>query len=89
MPSEDMLLLQEVNSPADASKREFLNGAHVRPKEQKDSVEASGDLSSWFGQQIPFNSLLASGALVKKSDGTYGQGAGYTMGKIHLPEPPT
>ncbi|KAF7421003.1 hypothetical protein PC9H_011522 [Pleurotus ostreatus] len=79
MPSEDMLLLQEANSPADASKREFLNGAHARPKEQKVSVEASGDLNGWFGQQIPFNSLVASGALVKKSDGTYGQGAGYTM----------
>jgi chitinase len=38
-----------------------------------------GDLSKWYGQQIPFNSLLASGALKKNSDGTYSGDNGYTM----------
>jgi chitinase len=37
------------------------------------------NLSSWYGQQIPFNSIVSSGALVKQSNGTYGQGGGYTM----------
>ncbi|KAJ8483486.1 hypothetical protein ONZ45_g14588 [Pleurotus djamor] len=79
LPSEDMLLLHQNDEPADSPKRHFLNGAHARPQETKVVAEANGDLSGWFGQQIPFNSILASGALVKKSDGTYGQGAGYTM----------
>ena len=59
-----------------------LRGAHERvkgaPKGAK--AEAAGDLSGWFGQQIPFNELVALGALKKNSDGTYGGANGYTMG---------
>jgi chitinase len=59
------------------------NGAHPRVKaDTKDAMVAeadSGDLSKWYGQQIPFNSLLASGALMKKADGTYTGDNGYTM----------
>jgi len=43
------------------------------------AAAAAGDLSSWYGQQIPFNTLLASGVLQKKSDGTYAGANGYTM----------
>ncbi|KAF8178671.1 glycoside hydrolase family 18 protein [Mycena galopus ATCC 62051] len=41
-------------------------------------TEATATLSKWWGQQIPFNSLVASGALVKDSDGKYEAGAGFT-----------
>ncbi|KAG2005561.1 endochitinase, variant 2 [Coprinopsis cinerea AmutBmut pab1-1] len=43
------------------------------------TVQAA-DLRRWWGQQIPFKTIVSSGALVKKSDGTYGQGGGFTMG---------
>ncbi|KAL0952638.1 hypothetical protein HGRIS_006884 [Hohenbuehelia grisea] len=79
-PSDDMLLLEDAPSTDGKSERQFLNGAHFRAKEQQATIEANGDLSGWFNQQIPFSSIVASGALVKKSDGTYGEGAGYTMG---------
>ncbi|KIM81786.1 glycoside hydrolase family 18 protein [Piloderma croceum F 1598] len=59
------------------------NEAHPRVKANIEKVvveEAElGDLSKWYGQQIPFNSLLASGALKKNSDGTYSGDNGYTM----------
>ncbi|RDB17716.1 Oviduct-specific glycoprotein [Hypsizygus marmoreus] len=62
----------------------FLNGSHARPTELK-TVEgevdaAAANLQSWWGQQIPFNAIKKSGALVKKSDGNYGEGGGFTMG---------
>lgn len=43
-------------------------------------VAQAGDLSRLWGQQISFNQLLSSGALHKKSDGTYDGANGYTMG---------
>ncbi|KIK66384.1 glycoside hydrolase family 18 protein [Collybiopsis luxurians FD-317 M1] len=45
---------------------------------QKDAANAN--LQSWYGQQIPFSSIVASGALVKNSDGTYSGGGGFTEG---------
>jgi chitinase len=47
------------------------------------AVAAAGDLSGWYGQQIPFNSLSASGVLQKKSDGTYTGANGYTMREFY------
>jgi chitinase len=59
------------------------NEPHPRVKRSAISIEVeatgSGDLSKWFGQQIPFNLLLASGALKKTSNGTYSGANGYTM----------
>jgi chitinase len=58
---------------------------HPRVRDRKGIVDvaaATGDLSSWYGQQIPFNSLLASGALHKKADGTYTGANGYTMSRF-------
>ncbi|KAF8890745.1 glycoside hydrolase superfamily [Infundibulicybe gibba] len=82
LPSSEMLLLQR-SKPEDAVQGEpgmhFLNGAHARPKELK-TAAANANLQSWYGQQIPFSSIVSSGALVKKSDGTYGEGGGFTMG---------
>ncbi|TFL02994.1 glycoside hydrolase family 18 protein [Pterulicium gracile] len=43
------------------------------------TLAAKGDLSSFWGSQVAFNQLLSSGAMVKKADGTYGGGAGYTF----------
>ena len=40
-----------------------------------------GDLSSYYGQQIAFNQIVALGALTKTSSGTYVQANGYTEGK--------
>ncbi|EJF62190.1 glycoside hydrolase family 18 protein [Dichomitus squalens LYAD-421 SS1] len=59
-----------------------LHGKHERSKGKKKDVsaEASGDLSSYFGQQIPFNQIVALGALQKTSSGTYVQANGYTEG---------
>ncbi|KAK7057565.1 glycoside hydrolase family 18 protein [Favolaschia claudopus] len=44
------------------------------------SNAAQANLQSWWGQQIPFSNIVSSGALVKKSDGSYGEGGGFTMG---------
>ncbi|KAJ4480852.1 glycoside hydrolase [Lentinula aciculospora] len=38
------------------------------------------NLQGWYGQQIPFSSIVTSGALVKNADGTYGGGGGFTEG---------
>ena len=61
-----------------------LMGAHERAKAAPKDVEAqaAGDLSSYFGQQIPFNQIVALGALKKTSSGTYEGANGYTMGAL-------
>ncbi|EJD51005.1 glycoside hydrolase [Auricularia subglabra TFB-10046 SS5] len=60
-------------------KEHFLIGAHPREKAASEKVRAAANLQGWYGQQIPFSEIVQSGALVKKSDGTYGQGGGFTM----------
>lgn len=71
----------------------FVNGVHLRSKlsgpaeeMQTNKADAGGNvttqdanLQKWYGQQIPFNEIVKSGALVKHSDGTYGEGGGFTM----------
>ncbi|KAF8970627.1 glycoside hydrolase superfamily [Flammula alnicola] len=64
-----------------ATDSRFPSGAH--PKYRRDSSKGSpalGDLSTMWGQQIPFSQLVSSGALVKKDDGNYDASHGYTMG---------
>ncbi|KAF8721973.1 hypothetical protein AX14_010033 [Amanita brunnescens Koide BX004] len=51
-------------------------GAH---RNYKLPVRRNGDLSMFWGQQIPFNQLLGSGALVKMADGSYDGAEGYIM----------
>ena len=61
----------------------FLDGQHqhrAKPKEDDVSTEAKGDLSSYYGQQIAFNQIVALGALKKSSNGTYVEANGYTEG---------
>ncbi|KAF8181050.1 glycoside hydrolase family 18 protein [Pholiota molesta] len=56
-------------------------GMHQRySRSPAKKAPAMGDLSSMWGQQIPFTQLITSGALVKKADGNYGASNGYTMG---------
>jgi chitinase len=82
VPSSDMVLLQQ-----DADGKNFVNGAHPRARQdkQEDSAPtpAAADLRGWYGQQIPFKTLVAQGALVKDGDGNYRGGGGFTMCK-HL-----
>lgn len=79
-----------VSSSPSFSGVESGHGVHrrdpVKEKENKnkktnpvDTILQNTNLQEWYGQQIPFNELVKSGALIKKSDGTYGQGGGFTM----------
>lgn len=67
----------------------FLDGQHDRSaakaKAREVAAEATGDLSAWYGQQIPFNQIVKLGALKKSSNGTYVEANGYTEGE----PPPT
>ncbi|KAJ7496882.1 glycoside hydrolase [Mycena latifolia] len=54
--------------------------AHVAPAPKVGTAAAAANLQSWWGQQIPFSSIVSSGALVKQANGTYGEGGGFTMG---------
>ncbi|KAF7297934.1 Glycoside hydrolase family 18 protein [Mycena chlorophos] len=51
-----------------------------RPPTNGKAAAATANLQSWYGQQIPFSSIVSSGALVKQSNGTYAQGGGFTEG---------
>ncbi len=81
MPSSEMVLIQGKDEPVDGQapvrKLEFLNGAHARPKNPE--VKATASLQSWWGQQIPFSTIVSSGALVKNADGTYSGSGGFTF----------
>ncbi|KAI0686381.1 glycoside hydrolase superfamily [Cytidiella melzeri] len=65
-------------------KPNFLEGKHDRTKQKQKTIEVeagNGDLSSYYGQQIVFNQIVALGALLTKlSSGTYVQANGYTEG---------
>ncbi|KAJ7647732.1 glycoside hydrolase [Roridomyces roridus] len=63
-----------------------LHGSNKRPAAHPpvagpNSSNANANLQSWYDQEIPFSSLVQSGALVKNSSsGTYEGGGGFTMG---------
>jgi len=58
---------------------EIQRGAHPRRNRYRaPSSGNAGDLSSLWGQQVPFNQLLAAGALKKAADGTYKEANGFT-----------
>ncbi|KAH7096736.1 glycoside hydrolase [Auriculariales sp. MPI-PUGE-AT-0066] len=63
---------------------EMQKGAipHPRDKEVYKKARTEANLQGWYDQQIPFVEIVKSGALVKKSDGTYGQGGGFTMATV-------
>ncbi|KAJ7772104.1 glycoside hydrolase family 18 protein [Mycena maculata] len=41
------------------------------------STESTANLTAYWGQEIAFNTLVSTGALVKQADGTYGAGTGF------------
>lgn len=47
-------------------------------------VKTLATLTGYWGKQIAFKDIVAAGALVKKSDGNYGQAGGFTMGMLIL-----
>lgn len=80
--SKDGALAQSA-SVAEGEAEETVSAASAPAEaaEAKDEVKIQADLRGWWGQQIPFKTLVSSGALKKRSDGNYGEGGGYTMGK--------
>lgn len=67
----------------------LLKGAHprARPNNRTGMIAAqdAGDLSSYWDQQIPFNQIVALGALQETSEGTFVQANGYTEGSCICP----
>ena len=53
---------------------------HASANGEKVVATATANLQKWWGQQIPFKTIVSSGALKRKADGTYGQNGGFTMG---------
>ncbi|KAF9033124.1 glycoside hydrolase family 18 protein [Panaeolus papilionaceus] len=83
MPTDGMLLLTKDDVTEFAETHPiFLNGAHANPphSEQDEPIKTQATLTSWWGRQIPFYEIVRAGALVKRSDGNYGQAGGFTMG---------
>jgi hypothetical protein len=88
LPSSMVLLQQnEVTSAQGTPDLHFLN-VHARSKENHDQnltvAAMDANLTSWYGQQIPFANIVKAGALVKASDGTYKSSGGFTRGELSL-----
>lgn len=88
-PASKLLLGLPLYGYVSQSSATKLSGGYELPNvedaaKKSDGVDADamGNLSKWYGQQIPFKSLVASGALKKHSDGSYGGANGYTRGKF-------
>jgi chitinase len=87
LPSKAMNVLHMEAAVGEDGKptKTFLNGRHVKdladvePAGEVSVTAASADLSSYWGKQIAFRDIVKAGALVKKSDGNYGQAGGFTM----------
>ncbi|KAF9484198.1 glycoside hydrolase family 18 protein [Pholiota conissans] len=88
LPTMAMNILhsEEVKDEDGKTTSTFLNAMHLKdvadvvPTEQVSVTTATADLSKYWGQQIAFKDIVKAGALVKKSDGNYGQAGGFTMG---------
>jgi len=90
MPANKLLLGLPLYGYVSKSASEKLHGSSVESQRDgpnrkgahrnyKLPITHNGDLSRFWGQQISFNQLLGSGALVKKTDGSYDGAEGYTM----------
>lgn len=85
MPPNNANLLVADGPKTVEGKKTFLHAAHPRaPPLATKGVKATADadLTSWYGQQIPFSSIVASGALAK-SGTSYEQAGGFTKGVFH------
>lgn len=67
-------------SLSDIAEASPLLGAHPHTKPNQTIAETAGDLSSYWGQQIPFNQIVALGALKETSQDTFNSAGGYTEG---------
>ncbi|KAF8181046.1 glycoside hydrolase family 18 protein [Pholiota molesta] len=84
LPSKAMNVLHMDEAVGEDGKptKTFLNGRHVKdpadvePAGEVSVTAASADLASYWGKQIAFRDIVKAGALVKKSDGNYGQAGG-------------
>ncbi|KAI4527956.1 glycoside hydrolase [Schizophyllum commune Loenen D] len=76
-PNKHAVTNAEVTNGAQESKKQAGNGATKEAAKQPVTVKA--DLSSYWGQQVAFSTLVSAGALTKKSDGNYGEAGGFTM----------
>ncbi|KAF9819455.1 hypothetical protein IEO21_02063 [Rhodonia placenta] len=65
-------------SLSDIAEASPLLGAHPHTKPNQTIAETAGDLSSYWGQQIPFNQIVALGALKETSQDTFNSAGGYT-----------
>ncbi|KAF8970626.1 glycoside hydrolase superfamily [Flammula alnicola] len=85
-PASQLLLGLPLYGYVSKSSKTVLTGSSV-PSENMNilhqaesrAATASVSLSAYWGQQIAFSDIVKAGALVKKSDGTYGQAGGFTM----------
>ncbi|KJA24938.1 glycoside hydrolase family 18 protein [Hypholoma sublateritium FD-334 SS-4] len=90
MPSAEMNVLHSEEAVGADGKptTHFLKGGHAKdiadvsaPAEVSATATttATANLTAYWGQQIAFKDIVKAGALVKKSDGNYGQAGGFTM----------
>lgn len=90
MPSAEMNVLHSEEAIGADGKptTHFLKGGHAKdiadvsaPVEVSvtATTTATANLTGYWGQQIAFKDIVKAGALVKKSDGNYGQAGGFTM----------
>ena len=89
MPSDEMNVLHSEEAVDTDGKptTHFLNGAHANDIADVSAAAvtatatatATANLTAYWGQQIAFKDIVKAGALVKKSDGNYGQAGGFTM----------
>lgn len=69
------------NQTFDSFASHSFKGAHKDISGQDTKELKSGEpLETWWNKPISFKHLVSSGALVKRFDGNYGQGTGYTLG---------
>jgi chitinase len=66
--------------PTNGEEAARLDQAEKGNREEEITAAATANLTGWWGQQIPFKTLVSSGALAKNSSGTYGGSGGFTMG---------
>ncbi|KAF7362246.1 Glycoside hydrolase family 18 protein [Mycena venus] len=68
------------NSIPEKDQRSASNGPPLNPKSALALMRRKPISRVGGASKFPFSSIVSSGALVKQSDGTYGEGGGFTMG---------
>ncbi|KAF6750408.1 glycoside hydrolase superfamily [Ephemerocybe angulata] len=76
--TKDGVVAQSAATEERAAAPAAVVAAAAATADGSDATKANGE--KWFGQQIPFKTIVSSGALARKSDGTYTGSGGFTMG---------